>query len=80
MEVKVVVHSVEIGARGAVVACVRVIGEVAGDVEQDGFLSGVSLLGWLSKRIVVVAVAVDVVGVDLLKVLLESNREVAASS
>ncbi len=83
MQVEVVVHSIEVRAWSAIEigSFEGIIGEVVGDVEEDGFLCCVRLLfSWLFEGIVVIAVAVDIVRVDLFEILLETNSKESASS
>ncbi len=82
MKIEVVIHSIKESAgstiEGSIFECR--FHELVGDVEQNRLLGGMFFLGLaFAEGIVVVAVAVYVVRVDFIKVLLQSDGEIAAS-
>lgn len=72
MQVEVIEHTIEIGAGCSIElgTLEGIVGQMTSDVHEDGLLGGKVLPFGLIEGIVVVAVAVYVIGVNLVKVLL----------
>lgn len=80
MKIEIVKHSVEIGARSSIVLDVleRAIRKLVLNVQKNALLRGISFLRSI-EGIIVIAIAVNIVGVKFINILLELNAKVAAA-
>lgn len=79
VEVEVVEHPVEVGAGSTIVPQRGGPVSESGDVAEEDGLLGLEWLPGAFEGVIVVAIAIDVVGIDLLEVLLGAGLEEPAA-